>query len=424
MSKRMKRRALAIAAAALTSTAMMSASQAYAADACTEVKVMASAGPESDVVAKYAKQDFEKATGITATIDTVARDVQAQRESAEFVGDAGEYDVIFIAGGEDKLWVGRAHSVDMRKFADPSDIAKLDPHLKDLATMDDGKLMAVPQYWNAPMYFYRKDLFEDPKNKSDFKAKYGYELGVPANWDQLVDMADFFNRPPNLYGGFVDGIAWASVYDYYNVLFGNGGELSNTKDNTLLLNSPESVKALTIIQKLSKIAPPGYQTQSFFDADKLMQAGKLAAYWNWSYIWAALSKSPEKYAMASTPGPGIWAGGFWWAVPEKAPHPECAKKFISWMLSDDFQTKQMLATGNPAATTSVQNNKDATAKIPSFDAYLTTAKKIKLGNVTWARELGEGVSSAVADVQSGKKTPQEAADWLQNVKFKGRKPIE
>ena len=39
-------------------------------------------------------------------------------ESAEFVGDlTGEYDVIFIAGGEDKLWVGRAHSVDMRKFA-------------------------------------------------------------------------------------------------------------------------------------------------------------------------------------------------------------------------------------------------------------------------------------------------------------------
>ena len=138
MSKRMNRRALAIAAAALTSAAMMSASRAHAAEACTEVKVMASAGPEFDVVAKYAKQDFEQPSGITATIDTVARDVQAQRESAEFVGDAGEYDVIFIAGGEDKLWVRAGASVDMRKFADPADIAKLDPHLRDLAnSMDD-----------------------------------------------------------------------------------------------------------------------------------------------------------------------------------------------------------------------------------------------------------------------------------------------
>ena len=86
------------------------------------------------------------------------------------------------------------------------------------------KLMAVPQYWNAPMYFYRKDLFEDPKNNGCFQGSYGatnspfQPIGT-----QLVDIADFFNRPPNLYGGFVDGIAWASVYDYYNVLFGNGG---------------------------------------------------------------------------------------------------------------------------------------------------------------------------------------------------------
>jgi hypothetical protein len=30
----------------------------------------------------------------------------------------------------------------------------------------------------------------------------------------------------------------------------------------------------------------------------------------------------------------------------------------------------------------------------------------------------------MSDVVSGKKTPEEAADWLQNVKFKGRKPLE
>jgi multiple sugar transport system substrate-binding protein len=412
---------LAVAVLAFAATA--ATPQVKAAEACTEVKVMASAGPESDVVAKYAKEDFEKSTRIAANIDTVARDIQAQRETAEFVDDAGQYDVIFTSG-EDKLWAGRAHTVDMRNFLPASDIAKLLPQLRDLATMDDGKLMAIPQYWNAPMYFYRKDLFNDPKNKSDFKTKYGYDLGPPQTWDQLADIADFFNRPPNLYGGFVDGIAWASLYDYYNVLFGLGGALSNLKDNTLLLDSPQSVKALSIIQRLSKVSPPGFQTQSFFEADKLMQGGKLAAYWNWSYIWTTLAKSPDKYAMASTPGPGIMAGGFWWAVPQKAPHPECARKFISWLLSDDFQIKQMLATGNPPATTSVANNQEATSKIPDFGAYLVTGEKIKLENVSWARELGEGVSSAVADVQSGKKTPEQAADWLQNVKFKGRKPIE
>jgi ABC-type glycerol-3-phosphate transport system substrate-binding protein len=156
-----------------------------------------------------------------------------------------------------------------------------------------------------------------------------------------------------------------------------------------------------------------------------MQGGKLAAYSNFSYIWSTLSKAPDKYAMAAMPGPGgVIAAGFWWAVPEKAPHPECARKLLSWMLGDDFQTKQMLATGNPPATTSVMNDKEATGKIPSFDTYVASADRTKIINVSWAREMGEGISTAMSDVVSGKKTPQEAADWLQNVKFKGRKPLE
>ena len=215
--------------------------------------------------------------------------------------------------------------------------------------------MAVLHNRNLPMHLYRKDLFEDQRGlvsvHSDMK---GYELAVPANWDQLVESRIFSIGRPTFTAGSSTGSRGLQFTITITCCLETAANCQTPKDSTLLLNSPEFVKALTIIQKLSKVSPPGYQTQSFFDADKLMQGGKLAAYWNWSNIWAALSKSPDKYAMASTPGPGIVAGGFWWAVPEKAPHPECAKKFISWMLNDDFQTKQMLATGNPAATTSVQ----------------------------------------------------------------------
>jgi len=417
-------RCAAVAALALAPALMTAAPRAEAAGTCAEVKVMGTGGPEVDVAAKYAKADFEKATGIAVVFDIVARDIQPQRVTAEFVGDGGgQYDVVLV-GSQDKLWLGRAHSVDMRKFLPESVIAKLVPHLRDLATMDDGKLVAIPQYWNTPMYFYRKDLFSDPKNKSEFVAKYGYDLAPPKTWEQFVDIADFFNRPPDLYGGFISGIAWAALYDYYKVLYGVGGEPSNLKDNVLLLDSPQSVKALSVIERLSKVSPPGFRTQSFFDGDKLMLGGKLAAYSNWSYIWATLSKSPDKYGMATMPGSGVYAGGFWWAVSDKAPHPECAQKLISWMLGDDFQTKQMLATGNPPATISVMNNSEATSKIPSFDAYLASADRTRIVDVAWARELGDGISTAMSDVASGKKTPQEAADWLQNVKFKGRKPLE
>jgi hypothetical protein len=44
----------------------MSVAPAHAADACNKVRVMVTAGPEEDVLAKHAKSDFEKETGVQA----------------------------------------------------------------------------------------------------------------------------------------------------------------------------------------------------------------------------------------------------------------------------------------------------------------------------------------------------------------------
>jgi hypothetical protein len=41
-------------------------------------------------------------------------------------------------------------------------------------------------------YWFRYDWFNDEKNKADFKAKYGYDLGVPVNWSAYEDIAEFF----------------------------------------------------------------------------------------------------------------------------------------------------------------------------------------------------------------------------------------
>ena len=49
---------------------------------------------------------------------------------------------------------------------------------------------ATPIGWS-----YRKDWFEDPKEKEAFKAKYGYDLDVPKTYKELRDIAEFFYRP-------------------------------------------------------------------------------------------------------------------------------------------------------------------------------------------------------------------------------------
>ena len=222
----------------------------------------------------------------------------------------------------------------------------------------------------------------------------------------------------------MSGVNWGIGLDYQTILFGVGGRAFDLESNTLLANSPESVKTFEIMQRIAKTAPESFATQSFFDADTLMLGGKLASYTNYSYIWAELAKRPEKYGMTVLPGKGIPIGTFYFAVPELAPNIDCAVKFMTWMLSDDYQAKQVAETGNPPATISQMANPEVTKLIPEFEQFVAAAEKLTPVEVTWGPEFFEGVSIAGADVYAGKKTPQEAADWLQNTKFDGRKPIE
>ncbi|WP_371999025.1 ABC transporter substrate-binding protein (plasmid) [Tistrella mobilis] len=63
---------------------------------------------------------------------------------------------------------------------------------KSFTTAPDGKLYQLPDQQFANLYWFRYDWFSDPKIKEEFKAKYGYDLGVPVNWSAYEDIAEFF----------------------------------------------------------------------------------------------------------------------------------------------------------------------------------------------------------------------------------------
>ena len=53
---------------------------------------------------------------------------------------------------------------------------------------------------------YRKDLIEDPASRSNFRALYHRELRPPRNWQEYLDLAQFFNRPTeHFYGTYIQG---------------------------------------------------------------------------------------------------------------------------------------------------------------------------------------------------------------------------
>ena len=77
-------------------------------------------------------------------------------------------------------------------------------------TGPDGKLWQLPDQQFANLYWFRKDWFDRKDIQDKFKAKYGYDLGVPVNWSAYEDIADFFTNDVKE----IDGVKVYGHMDY------------------------------------------------------------------------------------------------------------------------------------------------------------------------------------------------------------------
>jgi multiple sugar transport system substrate-binding protein len=409
-------------AIAVLATACSNGTTTTTSSSAKVVRVLAVAGPETDALIKYAP-DFEKSTGITASIERVARPLWGQRKARELIENAGLYDVVMTGGGDDNLWVKyKAHVRDLSKLLPAADVDQL--ILKDKFTYN-GKLVGIPQYYNFPMLFYRKDLFNNPTEQANFKAKYGHDLAPPTSYDEMYQQAEFFNRPPNLYGFFIGGVDWSVYLDDTYFVYGLGGNYGDPTSNQLTLNSPQQKQAMNWLVKFSKFNPPGWQTENFFDGDQLVQNGKVAMYQNWFYIWKTFQqKMPDKIGMAPLAGKGAHLGAFVATIPDAAPEPNNGAKFIQWMMGATYQKQQAIETGDLPIRKDVIQDPEVRKALVGIEQFEKVLPNLQYNQTTWVGELSAGVSEAIAKALKGDLSPDAACDWLQNQKFSGRKAIE
>jgi ABC-type glycerol-3-phosphate transport system substrate-binding protein len=386
------------------------------------VRVLAVAGPETDALIKHAPE-FEKATGITASIEQVARPLWGQRKVRELIQGAGLYDVVMVGGGDDNTWVKyKAHVKDLSKVLPADQLSQV--NLLDKFKIND-RIIGIPQYYNFPMLFYRKDLFENPAEQAAFKAKYGRDLAPPTSYDEMYQVAQFFNRPPNLYGFFIGGQDWSIFLDDTYFVYGLGGNYGDLSTKQLTLNTPEQKQALGWLGKFTALNPPGWQTENFFDGDKLVQTGKVAMYQNWFYIWKTFHDTmPDKIGMAPLAGKAAHLGAFVATIPDAAPSPDAGAKFIQWMMGATYQKVQAIETGDLPIRKDVMQDPDVRKALVGIEQFEKVLPNLQFNQTTWAGELSAGVTEAIYKVVKDKVSPDVAADWLQNEKFKGRKAIE
>jgi len=182
------------------------------------------------------------------------------------------------------------------------------------------------------------------------------------------------------------------------------------------------------VAKLAQFGPPGWETQSFFDADQLMQEGKLFMYQNWFYIWQQYSTEfTDMIGVAPPTGnvqPGVFLSGFLTLVPANAPNPELGIEFLKWFGSYDFQKQQTIATGNLPNRTDVLEDSEVVESIASFDQYKACVPYTGILKTTWGNELQTGLQEAFFRIVNGEVDAAGAMDWLQNEKYADRKAIE
>jgi len=311
--------------------------------------------------AKYLQQlvnDYTKETGVTVKVHEIPWPQFQQKVFVSLSAHQDTYDIIV----GDSQWLGRAsengHYVELTDWMKE----KLDldsfyaPALEGYGEYPKGskKYWAVPCEADATGFCYRKDLFEDPNEKAAFKAKYGRDLAVPKTWQELYEIAEFFNRPDrNLYGvALFLGKAYDSVtMGFQQVMWCYGGSYGDPQTFQVegLLNGPESVTALDFYSRLARFTPPGSLDFYFERCLAAYQNGLVAMAMNYFAFFPGLTNqetNPRFYdktgyfvSPAGPKGHFVSLGGQGMSISAYSKQQEQAKQFLEWFAKEEVQRK-------------------------------------------------------------------------------------
>jgi multiple sugar transport system substrate-binding protein len=312
--------------------------------------------------AKYLQQlvnDYAKETGVQVKVHEIP---WPQFQQKVFVSLSARQDTYDIIVG-DSQWLGRGsdngHYLELTDWiaSGKIDLASFyAPAVEGYSEYPKGskRYWAVPCEADACGFCYRKDLFEDPKEKAAFKAKYGRELGVPKTWQELYEVAEFFHRPDkNQYGvALFLGKAYDSVtMGFQQVMWSYGGSYGDPATFQVegLLNGPESVTALDFYSRLAKFAPPGSLDFYFERCLEAYQDGLVAMAMNYFAFFPGLTNqetNPKFYdktgyfvAPAGPKGHYVSLGGQGMSISAYSKQQEQAKQFLEWFAKEEVQRK-------------------------------------------------------------------------------------
>ncbi|SIS82721.1 ABC transporter substrate-binding protein [Phaeovulum vinaykumarii] len=325
-----------------------------------EIKVVSETITTHEYESKVLAPAFTAITGIKITHDLigegdVVEKLQTQMQSGENIYDAYINDSDLIG----THWrYQQARNLTDWIAGEGADVTNPGLDLDDFigtsfTTGPDGKLYQLPDQQFANLYWFRYDWFSDPRTRADFKAAYGYDLGVPVNWSAYEDIAEFFTGrdmsylggPTEVYGNMDYGkkdpsLGWRFTDAWMSMAgMGDKGEpnglpvdewgirvneksqpVGSCVDRGGATNGPAAVYAIEkYIKWLKDYTPPAAAGMTFSEAGPVPAQGNIAQQMFWYTAFTADMVKPglpvmnedgtPKWRMAPSPHGAYWEDG-------------------------------------------------------------------------------------------------------------------
>ena len=446
-----------------------------------EINVLSEGIPTHDYESKVLTKAFEEITGIKVNHQIlgegeVVQAVQTQMQTNRNLYDGYVNDSDLI-GTHSRLQ--QTYNLTDMMAGDWKDVTNPGLDLADFigskfTTGPDGKLYQLPDQQFANLYWFRKDWFDRPELKEKFKAKYGYDLGVPVNWSAYEDIAEFFTndvkeidgvqiyghmdygkRAPDLGWRMTD--AWLSMagtgsqgepngvpIDEWGIRMEKGscnpsGASVSRGGET---NGPASVYAIAKWDEwLRKYAPPGAADYDFYQSLPALAQGNVAQQIFWYTAFTASMVAPKSegnntvddqgnplWRMAPSPhGPYYKDGqkvGYQdvgsWTILKSTPadRAKAAWLYAQFAVSKtvDVKKSQVGLTFIRDSTVRHQSFTDRAPKLGGLVEFYRSPDRVRWSptgiNVPDYPKLAQLWWQQIGDVNSGAFSPQEAMDRL------------
>jgi glycerol transport system substrate-binding protein len=338
-------------------------------------------------------------------------------------------------------------------------------------TGPDKKLYQLPDQQFANLYWFRADLFARDDLKQKFKAKYGYDLGVPLNWSAYEDIAAFFTndvkeidgkpiyghmdygkKDPSLGWRFTD--AWLSMAGTADIGIPNGKPVDEwgirtSADGCTPLgastsrggatNSPAAVYALTkYVDWMKKYAPKEATGMTFGEAGPVPAQGQIAQQIFWYTAFTADMTKPglpvvnadgtPKWRMAPGPNGPYWkqgmqngyqdVGSWTFFADHDANKTAAAWLYAQFITSKTVSLKKTIVGLTPIRESDIQSQAmtDLAPKLGGLVEFYRSPARVAWtptgGNVPDYPKLAQLWWKNVAQAVTGEMTPQKAMDTL------------